>query len=130
MQWLMLQQDKPEDFVIATGVQYSVREFIAGGSELGIELRSKARAWTRSACQRQGDNAPASSRATCWCASTRATSGRPKSRRCWATRPRPRPKLGWVPEITLDALIDEMVASDSDDAKRHALLHTPMSIEA
>jgi GDPmannose 4,6-dehydratase len=67
--------------------------------------------------------------------STRATSGRPRSRRCAAT-PRRRPKdLGWVPEITLDQMISEMVANDLELAKRRALLqrhgyHTPMSIEA
>ena len=39
MQWLMLQQDKPEDYVIATGVQYSVRQFVeVAARELGIEI--------------------------------------------------------------------------------------------
>ncbi len=41
MQWMMLQQEQPEDFVIATGVQYSVRQFVemAAAQELGIKLR-------------------------------------------------------------------------------------------
>jgi GDPmannose 4,6-dehydratase len=48
MQWMMLQQDQPEDFVIATGVQYSVRQFIIwSAAELGLTLRLKGRAWTR-----------------------------------------------------------------------------------
>lgn len=49
MQWMMLQQDAPEDFVIATGKQYSVREFIRWtAEELGIHSASRARGWTRS----------------------------------------------------------------------------------
>ena len=48
MQWMMLQQEKPEDFVIATGVQYSVRQFIEmSAQELGITLRWKVKVWKK-----------------------------------------------------------------------------------
>jgi GDPmannose 4,6-dehydratase len=48
MQWMMLQQDKPQDFVIATGVQYSVRDFIDWtAAQLGITVNLKVRAWMK-----------------------------------------------------------------------------------
>jgi GDPmannose 4,6-dehydratase len=62
MQWMMLQQDRPEDFVIATGVQYSVREFIAGRRRSSASrCASRARAWTNAASWSSvsGDKAPA-----------------------------------------------------------------------
>ena len=95
MQWLMLQQDKPEDFVIATGEQYSVREFVAGRAERSASssLRGQASEWRR---DEKGDRAKRS-RPGHRRASTRATSARPRSRRCSATRPRRSEKLGWTP---------------------------------
>ena len=96
VQWLMLQQDEPDDYVIATGEQHSVREFVdARGGELGIDASmARARAWTR-----QGDRHVRPGK-TSSCGSIRAISGRPRSRRCWATPAKARAKLGWTPEIS------------------------------
>ena len=85
MQWLMLQQDKPEDFVIATGVQYSVRDFVnAAARELGMKIH-----WEGEGVKEKGyllspvEGGAASS------LSIRAIFAPPKSRPCWAMRARP-----------------------------------------
>lgn len=113
MQWLMLQQDNPEDFVIATGVQYSVRQFIEKTSEaLGKTIRWEGHGvdevgyWGDKAVVRID---PRYFRPT----EVETLLGDPT---------KAREKLGWVPEITLDEMVAEMVASDLADAKKHALL--------
>ena len=89
MQWLMLQQEQPEDFVIATGVQYSVRQFVemaAARAGHPPALRRRRRSRDRHASRSvEGDAGRCSSPARWWCASTRATTARPRSRRCSAT---------------------------------------------
>jgi GDPmannose 4,6-dehydratase len=125
MQWLMLQQDKPDDFVIATGVQYTVREFITrSAKQLGVTLKFEGAAENEKAivASIEGDKAPALKvgdvivqidpryyRPT----EVETLLGDPK---------KAKEKLGWVPEITLDQMIIEMVANDLDQAKQHALL--------
>ena len=113
MQWMMLQQDQPEDFVIATGVQYSVRQFIEKtAAALGMEMR-----WEGAGVDEVGywnDQAvikidPRYFRPT----EVETLLGDPT---------KAKQKLGWVPEITLDQMIDEMSASDLAEAKKHALL--------
>jgi GDPmannose 4,6-dehydratase len=125
MQWLMLQQETPDDFVIATGVQYSVREFINKTvAQLGIEL-----AWEGEAVDEvgrvvaiTGDKAlglkvgdvivkidPRYFRPT----EVETLLGNPA---------KAKEKLGWTPKITLDEMIEEMVAYDLDQARQHALL--------
>ncbi|MCG2592017.1 GDP-mannose 4,6-dehydratase [Ramlibacter sp. XY19] len=127
MQWLMLQQEKPEDFVIATGVQYSVRQFIAwSAAELGITLRFEGEGVSEVGVvvDVQGDKAPA------------VTPGqtvvridpryfRPTEVETLLGDPtKAKEKLGWVPEITVQQMCAEMVANDLDEARRHALLKT------
>jgi GDPmannose 4,6-dehydratase len=94
MQWLMLQQEQPEDFVIATGVQYSVRDFVnAAAKELGMEIR-----WEGGASKKKATGAtviPAKAgiqirRKPPSSPSTPATSAPPKSKPCWATPPKPK----------------------------------------
>ena len=100
MQWLMLQQDTPEDYVIATGMQYSVREFInTAARELGILLRFEGEGAERGRHRRlrrqpgaRQVQVQAGQRSSC--GSTRATSARPRSRPCWAIRPRRKEKAG------------------------------------
>lgn len=113
MQWMMLQQDTAEDFVIATGVQYSVRQFIEWtAAELGMQIR-----WEGEGVNEVGyaDGKaiiridPLYFRPT----EVETLLGDPT---------KAKEKLGWVPEITLDQLVQEMVASDLADAKKHALL--------
>ena len=125
MQWMMLQQDKPQDFVIATGVQYSVREFILkAAARLGVTLRFEG----------QGVDEHAIVQAIAGIAAPALKVGdvvvrvdpryyRPTEVETLLGDPtKAKQELGWIPEITLDAMVDEMVAHDLDLAKRHALL--------
>ena len=113
MQWMMLQQDHPDDFVIATGVQYSVRQFIEKtAAALGMQLR-----WEGAGVDEVGywhDQAvikidPRYFRPT----EVETLLGDPS---------KAKQKLGWIPEITLDQMIEEMAAADLAEAKKHALL--------
>jgi len=126
MQWLMLQQAQPEDFVIATGVQFTVREFIVrSAKELGITLRFEGKAEAEVAIVESiaGENAPALKVGD---VIVRIDSRyyRPTEVETLLGDPtKAKEKLGWVPEITLDEMIVEMIANDLDQAKRHALLN-------
>ncbi|MEW5886676.1 MAG: GDP-mannose 4,6-dehydratase [Pseudomonadota bacterium] len=127
MQWLMLQQSQSEDFVIATGVQYSVRQFIQwSAEELGITLRFEGQGANEVAVVEmiEGENAPALQVGqvivridTHYFRPTEVESllGDPSKAKA---------KLGWAPEITVQQMCSEMVAADLQEAKRHALLKT------
>ena len=113
MQWLMLQQDHAEDFVIATGLQYTVRQFIEkAAAVLGILIRwegenlTEVGYWNDQPIIRID---PRYFRPT----EVDTLLGDPS---------RAKQKLGWAPEITLDQMIAEMVAADLAEAKKHALL--------
>lgn len=125
MQWLMLQQDQPEDFVIATGKQVSVREFIKrGAAELGVTLRFEGKGVDEIALVEAiaGDKAPALAVGDV-IVKVDARYFRPAEVETLLGDPaKAKEKLGWVPEITLEQMIAEMVAHDLDQAKRHALL--------
>jgi GDPmannose 4,6-dehydratase len=114
MQWLMLQQEKPEDYVIATGVQHSVREFVnAAARELDMRLE-----WP------------------CKCNNEHA--GDETGRRFVSVEPRyfrpteddtllgdatkARTQLGWKPNVTFAELVAEMVREDFRSAERDALV--------
>lgn len=125
MQWLMLQQETPDDFVIATGVQYSVREFINKTVEqLGVEL-----AWEGEGVNEQGrvsgitgDKAPGLKVGDI-IVKIDPRYFRPTEVETLLGNPaKAKEKLGWVPKITLDEMIEEMVAYDLDKARQHALL--------
>ncbi len=125
MQWLMLQQDKPEDFVIATGIQYSVREFVAlSAKELGITLEFKGEDVDEKGIvvAIEGDKAP-SVKVGDTLVSVDAKYFRPTEVEALLGDPtNSREKLGWTPEITFQEMVAEMVEHDLDSAKRHALL--------
>lgn len=125
MQWLMLQQAQPEDFVIATGVQYSVREFIRwSAAELGITLRFEGQGVTEQAIVEhvEGDRALAL-KAGDVIVRVDARYFRPAEVETLLGDPTmAREKLGWVPEITVQQMCAEMVAEDLKAARRHALL--------
>ena len=113
MQWMMLQQQQAEDFVIATGVQYSVRQFINWtAAELGMALRwegvgvNEVAYWNDKAIVRID---PRYFRPT----EVETLLGDPA---------KAKQKLGWVPEITAQEMCAEMVAADLAQAKQHALL--------
>jgi GDPmannose 4,6-dehydratase len=125
MQWMMLQQETPDDFVIATGKQISVREFVRlSALELGVtlEFTGEGLAEVGTVAAITGDNANS------------VTVGdvivkvdpryfRPAEVETLLGDPtKAKEKLGWIPEITVEEMCAEMVANDLDMAKRHALL--------
>ena len=125
MQWMMLQQDIPEDFVIATGEQYSVRQFVKwSADELGIELEFKGKGESEHAIVTKivGDNAPHLKVGDVVVkvdsryfrpAEVETLQGDPSNART---------KLGWTPEITAQDMCSEMVQNDLREAKRSRLL--------
>ncbi len=137
MQWMMLQQDTPEDFVIATGVQYSVREFVLWtAAELGIDLRFEGNGVEECAIVEAvtGDKAP-SVKAGDVILRIDPRYFRPAEVESLLGDPtKAREKLGWVPQITAQEMCVEMVAEDLKIARRHRLLKEngldlPVSIE-
>jgi len=125
MQWMMLQQDAPEDFVIATGVQYSVRQFIQwSAEELGITLRFEGEGVDERAIVASiaGENAPALNVGDV-IVSIDPRYFRPTEVETLLGDPtKAKEKLGWVPEITVQEMCREMVAADLAQARQHALL--------
>jgi GDPmannose 4,6-dehydratase len=115
MQWLMLQQDKPEDFVIATGVQYSVRDFVnAAAKELGISVR-----WEGVGVDEKGYDA-----ATGKCiVQVDPRYFRPTEVETLLGDPtKAKQKLGWTPKITFHELVAEMIREDLKSAQRDELI--------
>jgi GDPmannose 4,6-dehydratase len=114
MQWLMLQQDEPDDFVIATGVQYSVRDFVdSAAAELGMEIR-----WEGVGVEEKGYGSagkviiavdPRYFRPT----EVETLLGDPTKAKT---------KLGWTPKITFSELVAEMVREDLKAAERDELI--------
>ena len=125
MQWMMLQQDTPDDFVIATGVQYSVREFITWtAKELGITLRFEGEGIDEQGIVEavEGDDAPAVKPGDVL-VKIDPRYFRPAEVETLLGNPaKAKEKLGGVPEITTQEMCAEMVAEDLKSAKRHALL--------
>ena len=125
MQWMMLQQDQPEDFVIATGVQYSVRQFIDWSArELGITLRFEGQGVDEIAVVEsvEGDKAPFV-KAGDVLVRVDSRYFRPAEVETLLGDPSyAKQQLGWVPEITVQEMCAEMVAEDLKVAQRHAFL--------
>ena len=125
MQWMMLQQDAPDDFVIATGVQYSVRQFIEwSAAELGVTLKFEGQGVDETATVVSiiGDNAPALKQGDV-IVRIDPRYFRPTEVETLLGDPtKAKEKLGWVPEITVQEMCAEMVASDLAQAKQHAIL--------
>lgn len=114
MQWLMLQQESPEDFVIATGVQYSVRDFVNKAAEaVDIEME-----WNGEGIDEKGYD-----KATGKCiVEVDPRYFRPTEVETLLGDPtKAKEKLGWVPKITLQEMVTEMVENDMMIAKRDAL---------
>ena len=113
-QWLMLQQDKPEDYVIASGVQYSVRDFVnAAAAELGIAIR-----WEGSGVDEKGYDHDSKCVVTVDPRYFRPTEvetllGDPSKAKA---------KLGWTPKTTFHELVAEMVREDLKGAERDELV--------
>ncbi len=125
MQWMMLQQDKPEDFVIATGLQYSVRDFIVlCALELGITVRFEGEGVDEKVIvdNVEGDKAPAIKLGDVIVA-VDPNYFRPAEVETLLGDPsKAKQKLGWIPQITLQEICKEMVSEDLNAAKQTALL--------
>ena len=114
MQWLMLQQDQPEDFVIATGSQYSVRQFVdAAGAELGIAIDWRGQGVDEVGVAENGKIIvrvdPRYFRPT-------------EVETLLGDAGKAREKLGWTPRITFESLVAEMVREDMKSAQRDELV--------
>jgi GDPmannose 4,6-dehydratase len=125
MQWMMLQQEQADDFVIATGKQISVREFVRmSAQELGIELAFSGKGIDEVATVASitGDNAPSLAVGDV-IVRVNPRYFRPAEVETLLGDPSKAKKLlGWVPEITVEEMCAEMVAHDLDQAKQKALL--------
>ena len=127
MQWMMLQQDQPDDFVIATGTQQSVREFIRWtAEELGVTLRFEGTGVEERAVvdRVEGDKAPAMKPGDVIVAVDPRYFRPAEVETLLGDPTKAREKLGWVPHITAREMCAEMVADDLAEARRHALLKT------
>jgi GDPmannose 4,6-dehydratase len=114
MQWLMLQQDQPEDFVIATGVQHSVRDFVdISARTMGIDIT-----WQGKGVDEKGIDTKTGKTIIV----VDSKYFRPTEVETLLGNPaKAREKLGWTPKITFAELVSEMVKHDLDDAKRDDL---------
>ena len=125
MQWMMLQQNQPEDFVISTGVQHSVRQFVTWTAEnLGITLRFEGEGVDEKGIVEsiKGDRAPALKEGDV-IVQVDPRYFRPAEVETLLGDPtKAKEKLGWTPEITVQEMCAEMVEEDLKAAKRHALL--------
>ena len=125
MQWMMLQQDKADDFVIATGVQFSVRQFIQwSADELGVTLKFSGEGVNETATVAAiaGDKAPGLQVGDV-IVKIDPRYFRPTEVETLLGDPsKAKAKLGWTPEITVQQMCAEMVAADLVAAKQHALL--------
>ena len=125
MQWLMLQQEAPEDFVIATGLQYTVRQFILwSAEELGItlEFRGEGVEETGTVVAVRGDKAPAVKPGDVLVRIDPRYFRPTEVATLLGDPAKAKERLGWVPEIPVQTMCAEMVAHDLEEARRHALL--------
>ncbi len=125
MQWLMLQQEQPEDYVIATGVQYSVRQFVDfAASELGIKLRFEGHGVDEVGIVESvsGEDAPAVKVGDVIVAVDPRYFRPAEVETLLGDPSKAHDKLGWKPETTLQEMVVEMVRKDLEAAKKHSLL--------
>jgi GDPmannose 4,6-dehydratase len=116
MQWLMLQQDQAEDFVIATGVQYSVQEFVEAAAR---ELRMRIR-WDGSGVDQKGFD----EQGKCIVAVDPRYFRPTEVETLLGDATKAKEKLGWTPKITFDELVSEMVREDLKSAERDELIRS------
>ena len=114
MQWLMLQQEQPEDFVIASGVQYSVRDFVnAAARELGMPIR-----WEGEGVDEKGYN----DKNQCIVAVDPRYFRPTEVETLLGDATKARVKLGWTPQTTFSDLVAEMVREDLKSSERDELI--------
>ena len=124
MQWLMLQQQQPEDFVIATGVQYSVRQFVEiAAKELGIDLVFEGEGEQEVARVTAVSNPEVKCKAGDVIVQVDPRYFRPTEVETLLGDPsKAKTKLGWTPKTSFHELVTEMVQVDFDSAKRDSLV--------
>jgi len=124
MQWLMLQQEQPEDFVIATGVQYSVRQFVqCAAAELGITVRFEGTGADEVGVVERVDNSDVKLERGAVIVRVDPRYFRPTEVETLLGDPtKAHEKLGWKPTTSFESLVGEMVRSDYQIAKRDSLV--------
>ena len=125
MQWMMLQQETPDDFCIATGVQYSVRQFIEWSAlELGITISFKGEGLDETGVVEsiKGNDAPALKVGDIVFRVDKRYFRPAEVETLLGSPLKAKEKLGWAPEITAKEMCAEMVREDLKQAKSHALL--------
>jgi GDPmannose 4,6-dehydratase len=125
MQWMMLQQDKADDFVIATGAQFSVRQFIQwSAEELGITLKFEGQGVNETATvvAIHGDMAPALKVGVTIVKIDPQYFRPTEVETLLGDASKAKIKLGWIPEITVMQMCSEMVSNDLIEAKKQAML--------
>jgi GDPmannose 4,6-dehydratase len=115
MQWLMLQQDAPDDFCIATGVQYSVRDFV----NFAYEYLGKSIRWEGEGVDEKGYD---SETGKCIVAVDPRYFRPTEVETLLGDPTKAKEKLGWVPKISLKEMVEEMMEADLESAKRDALV--------
>lgn len=114
MQWLMMQQEQPEDFVIATGVQYSVREFVnTAANEIDLVI-----SWKGNGVEEKGYDA----NGNCIVAVDSRYFRPTEVETLLGDATKAREKLGWSPKISFNALVSEMMREDMKAAERDELI--------
>jgi len=114
MQWMMLQQDTPEDFVIATGVQYSVRDFVnIAAAEIGIVVDWRGEGVDEKGYDQHGRCIVAVDPRYFRPSEVETLLGNPG---------KAKEKLGWTPEISFEELVSEMIREDLKDAEKQSLI--------
>jgi GDPmannose 4,6-dehydratase len=115
MQWLMLQQEKPEDYVIATGVQHSVREFV----ELAAAKIEMKITWDGEGVDERGYD----EKGNCVVAIDPRYFRPAEVETLLGDPTKAREKLGWKPRTNFQELVTEMITSDLEAAQRDVLVH-------
>lgn len=114
MQWMMLQQQEPEDFVIATGVQYSVRDFVTiAAKEVGLEITWQGEGVNETGIDQKGNVIVRVDPRYFRPAEVETLLGNPA---------KAKEKLGWTPEISFEELVEEMMREDLKSAEKYALI--------
>jgi len=126
MQWLMLQQEQPEDFAIATGEQHSVRDFVdAAAKELGMEIRWEGEGVDEKGYWTNNHNESNQQRGNNMIVAVDPRYFRPTEVDTLLGDPtNAREKLGWTPRTTFDELVAEMVREDLKEAEKDELIKT------
>jgi GDPmannose 4,6-dehydratase len=123
MQWLMLQQEQAEDFVIATGIQYSVRDFVnAAAAELGMELEWRGSGLTETGVVKDPGRHGGARRGQVVVAVDPRYFRPAEVETLLGDASKARSRLGWEPSTSFGELVSEMVQSDLEAARKYALI--------